>query len=156
MISVDVPGYRRLRLEFLVLDYNGTIARDGELLDGVAGRIERLSRLLRVHVITADTRGGCAAALAGLPVELHVLAPGPEDQAKLEHVRDLGREACVALGNGRNDRLMLEAAVLGVCVMGEECCAAGAAARADVLAPGILPALDLLLDEKRLVATLRT
>ena len=36
MIAVDIPGYRELRLEHLVLDYNGTLAEDGKLLPGVA------------------------------------------------------------------------------------------------------------------------
>lgn len=156
MISVDVPGYERLRLEFLVLDFNGTIALDGELVDGVAERIRRLSQLVQVHVLTADTRGSCAAKVEGLPVTLHLLGPGREDEVKLDYVKELGRNACAAVGNGRNDRLMLEAAELGVCVMGGECCAVSAASRADVLAPNILAALDLLLDGRRLLATLRS
>ena len=36
MIEIDVPGYGRLSLSHLVLDYNGTLAVDGELLPGVA------------------------------------------------------------------------------------------------------------------------
>ena len=26
MIEIDIPGYKRLRLRYLVLDYNGTLA----------------------------------------------------------------------------------------------------------------------------------
>ena len=155
MISVDIPGYERLRLQYLVLDYNGTIALDGELLPGVAERIVRLAEKVEVHVLTADTRGGCTKKLEGLPVVLHVIA-GREDEAKFDYVKELGRVDCAAIGNGRNDRLMLEAAELGICVMGQECCAIAAASRADVLAPDILAAFDLLLDAGRLAATLRS
>ena len=35
MIEIDVPGFGALRLEHLVLDYNGTLACDGMLLEGV-------------------------------------------------------------------------------------------------------------------------
>jgi len=40
MIAVDIPGYRELRLEHLVLDYNGTLAEDGKLLPGVATTLQ--------------------------------------------------------------------------------------------------------------------
>ena len=36
MIEIDIPGYKTLHLEHLVLDYNGTLAVDGVLIDGVA------------------------------------------------------------------------------------------------------------------------
>ena len=45
MIDISIPGFGPLRLECLVLDYNGTLACDGELLPGVrrvaevAGRV---------------------------------------------------------------------------------------------------------------------
>ncbi len=35
MIEVNVPGFGNLRLQHLVLDYNGTLSRDGGLLEGV-------------------------------------------------------------------------------------------------------------------------
>ena len=47
MISVDIPGFRMLRLEHLVLDYNGTLAVDGELLLGCAEAIRSLAERLR-------------------------------------------------------------------------------------------------------------
>jgi len=48
MLSVQVPGFGTLRIAHLVLDYNGTLARDGRLLRGVKVRLERLARSLRV------------------------------------------------------------------------------------------------------------
>jgi hypothetical protein len=35
MITVDIPRYRRIDAEHLVLDYNGTLAIDGNIIDGV-------------------------------------------------------------------------------------------------------------------------
>jgi soluble P-type ATPase len=57
MLEVNIPGYRTLVLSFLVLDYNGTIACDGHLIPGVRGRLEALSEIVAIHILTADTFG---------------------------------------------------------------------------------------------------
>ena len=64
MIRLDIPGWGILRLEHLVLDLNGTIALDGEVLAGVPERLPALSESLNIHLVTADTQGR-AAAIAG-------------------------------------------------------------------------------------------
>ena len=76
-------------------------------------------------------------------------------EAKRAYVARLGADRVVAIGNGRNDRMMLAAASLGIAVVQGEGAAAETLASADVVAPGIVDALDLLLFPKRLVATLR-
>ena len=115
-LAIEVPGAGELRLEHLVLDYNGTLAVDGGLIAGVADRLHRLARTLQVHVVTADTFGRARSGLAGLPCTLSVLPPGEQDARKLEYVRALGAERVVAIGNGRNDRAMIGAAALGIAV----------------------------------------
>ena len=75
---------------------------------------------------------------------------------KLKYVEQLGPDVTVSIGNGRNDRLMLEAAALGIAVVQEEGAAVQAVTAAVVVAPNILAALDLLLHPLRLVATLRS
>jgi soluble P-type ATPase len=62
----------------------------------------------------------------------------------------------VCIGNGRNDRLMLEEAGLGIAVVQREGAAVPTVLAADVLAPDILAALDLLTHPLRLLATLRS
>ena len=79
-----------------------------------------------------------------------------DQQAKLAFIEDLGAAQTVCIGNGRNDRLMLEAAGLGIAVIHEECAASATLAAADVVARSIVDALDLLLEPLRLVATLRS
>ena len=156
MLAVDIPGGKRLRLEHLVLDYNGTLACDGAVIEGVGACLERISRQLRIHVLTADTFGTAAAALNGLPCELSVLPQAGQDTGKLSYVEKLGNDAVAAIGNGRNDRLMLKAAALGIAVIQRECAAMETLSGADVIAPDIVSALELLLYPLRLVATLRT
>lgn len=156
MIRVDIPGYRVLQLEHLVMDYNGTLAVDGRLEDGVREVLEDLSAQLAIHVITADTFGLAAGQLKNAPVQLSVLPPGQQDLAKRDYVDRLGCAGTVAVGNGRNDRLMLEAAKLGIAVILREGAAAETLAAADIVCMGIVPALGLLSHPLRLTATLRS
>lgn len=156
MIEVAIPGHAKLRLNHAVLDFNGTIACDGILLEGVRERLNALADSLWIHVVTADTFGGAQDALEGVRCAVRVLPKGGQDVAKLDYVAQLDRKTVVAIGNGRNDKLMLQAAALGIAVIGPECAAAETVAVADLLAPDIHAALDLLLNPMRLVATLRT
>lgn len=156
MIQVDIPGYRPLSLAHLVMDYNGTLAVDGRIEDGVREALVRLSSMLEIHVVTADTFGLAAGQLKDAPVRLQLLPPGGQDVAKRDYVNRLGCAATVALGNGRNDRLMLAAAELGIAVVLREGAAAATLAAADIVCMGILPALELLLHPLRLTATLRS
>jgi soluble P-type ATPase len=156
MLDIAVPGFKELRLEYLILDYNGTIACHGQLLAGVREKLEALAPHLEIHLLTADTFGTVKDQVARLPARLIVIPPGDQAQAKRDHVRGLGCERTVALGNGRNDRLMLQEAVVGICVLLGEGSAVEALMAADVVAPGILAALDLLLVPDSLKATLRS
>jgi soluble P-type ATPase len=156
MIDIAIPGFRALRLAHLVLDYNGTLAADGELLPGVAVAITALAAEMRVHVITADTFGRAATELAGLPVDLVIAPATAQAEAKLEFVTALGADQVVAIGNGRNDRRMLEAAALGIVLIQREGASVESLSGADVVATNILDALELLTHPQRLVATLRS
>ncbi len=155
MIEIDIPDFGRLRLAHLVLDYNGTLAFDGRLLSGVAELLELLAEHLRIHIITADTFGSVHQAFAGSNFTIHVLSPGNEAEGKDEYVRRLGSMSSVCIGNGRNDRLMLGEAGLGVAVLGREGTATQALLAADIVIPNIVDALGLLLHPKRITATLR-
>lgn len=156
MLEVSIPGSDTLRLDYLVADFNGTIACDGVLLPGAREGLCRLAEKLSIHIVTADTFGSAKEALAGIPCELAVLAPGGQDSAKLRYVESLGAARCVCIGNGRNDRLMLARAALGIAVMQREGAAVETFLAARVAAPDISAALGLLLNPTRLVATLRS
>lgn len=155
MVTIDIPNFGRLELAHAVLDFNGTLACDGTLLPGVDNRLRRLADRLEIHVLTADTFGTCRTVLQGLPVGVSVLGTGREDAAKQAFVRGLGARQCAAVGNGRNDALMLRECALGIAVMGTEGTFPGALTAADVVTPDIAAALDLLCNPMRLRATLR-
>jgi P-type E1-E2 ATPase len=156
MISIDIPGFAKLRLAHLVSDYNGTLALDGRLIPGVAEAICGLASSIRVHVVTADTFGLARAQLAELPIELTITPAEGQADAKLQFVCELGADTVVAIGNGRNDHKMLAAAALGIAIVQREGGAAQTVASADVVSVNILDALELLRIPERLVATLRS
>lgn len=147
-----MPGEPPLVLEHLVLDLNGTLTNRGELIDGVGERLAALAADLGVRIATADTYGAAARIATQLGIPVQTVGDG-DDKERL--VRSLGAEHTAAIGNGRNDIPMLRAARLGIAVIGAEGAAGGAIAAADVVCVRITDALDLLLDERVLRATLR-
>jgi P-type E1-E2 ATPase len=151
-IRVEIPGRGVLELEELVLDFTGTLSRDGELLPEVAERLRALAGRLRVTVMTADTFGTAHQALAGLPLAVRLIATGTD---KARYLEEIGPHRVAAIGNGRNDLPMVAAAALGVAVVGPEGAAAELVASADVVVGDIRDGLDLLLRPLRLKATLR-
>ncbi len=156
MIEIAVPLREPLRLQYLILDMNGTIALDGELLPGVGERLAALSQVLEIWLITADTQGTLATVASTLPVKVRLLEPGTGGPQKAALADQLGAAQVAAIGNGANDAEMLRWAALGIAVLGPEGLATASANAADVVAPSIEAALDLLLHPRRLIATLRS
>ena len=76
-------------------------------------------------------------------------------EEKLRYVEQLGPASVIAFGNGMNDVGMLRLAAIGVAILAGEGLAIGALQAADLLASGPVDAIDLVLNPKRLVATLR-
>lgn len=75
MIDIHIPGYKDFHLEHLVLDFNGTLACDGVLLEGVKDMLNALTEKVTVHVITADTFGRAGRELEGVTVSLIIMPP---------------------------------------------------------------------------------
>jgi soluble P-type ATPase len=71
-------------------------------------------------------------------------------------VQQLGPKQTVAIGNGRNDRLMLQQAEIGIAVLGREGAAIEALTAAELIVPDPITALDLLRNPLRLIASLRS
>jgi soluble P-type ATPase len=155
MYSVDVPGFGEVRLEVLVSDFTGTLSVDGELLPGVEDRLNRISDFMEVQILTADTFGKAREALDKVNCSLTILIGADHDLQKEAYVKNLGPEKVVALGNGNNDRRMLAAARVGIAVAEAEGCAVEAIVAANILVRSASDGLDLLLNPKRLKATLR-
>lgn len=155
MLEINIPDGESFRLQYLVLDYNGTLAYDGTLMPGVANGLRQLAKILEIRVVTADTFGRASISLADIPCEITILPPHGQETAKLHYLENLEPHRCVAIGNGRNDSLMVGAAALGIAVIQLEGAAVATLLAAKVAVSDIDSALGLLLNPSRLIATLR-
>jgi soluble P-type ATPase len=152
---IEIPNFKTLNIQHIVCDYNGTIAKDGIVLPEIKALFENLSKVYTLHVITADTFGSVHAELEGYDVNIKVLSTEYHTEEKAAYISKLGKDTCVALGNGNNDAAMLSSASVGIAVMGDEGCAKDALMSSDVICKNIAEALSLILQNKRLIATLR-
>ena len=162
-ISIDIPGFGHLHIKAICSDYTGTLSREGELINGVSKRLRWLGELVDIHVVTSDTRKTAHKQLADLPVTLRDrIASDEHDVFKRDYLSELGVDLkhIAVFGNGRNDRLWLaavrDAGGLAIAVDVGEGCAVEAMMSANVFVADIENALDLLLDSKRIIGTLRT
>ena len=155
MIALDVPGRGILKIEHLVCDVNGTLAVDGQLIEGVPQLIASLRAKVEVHLLTADTHGRQDEIDRALGLSAVRLERGDAAGQKARFVQRIGAEHTAAIGNGANDAGMLAAAALGICVLSPEGLSLEAFHAADVLVPDIRSALELVEKPLRIVATLR-
>lgn len=155
MLRIKIPGREELILNHLILDYNGTIAEDGEIIEGIRPRLAELAKELSIYVITADTHGTAAGKCEGLPLQVLTFPTTEVGKIKADEAEKMSG-GVITIGNGFNDIQMSDAADLSICVIGKEGCCGALLAHCDVVVTSIEDALDLLLKSGRLRATLRT
>ena len=155
MIQIQIPGSHALRIDHVLLDFNGTIALDGRLIAGVKEKINQHSDRLAFHVITADTFGSVQTELENVRCTLHIIPEGNQAAAKLAYLHELLPHRTIGVGNGANDEQMLRDAILGVAVLGQEGLATRTLAASDLLVSNILDLFAYFERPNRLVASLR-
>jgi len=157
-IAVDIPGLGRRHLTTVVSDYTGTYSFGGAIAAEVKRKLTDLAKLVDLHVVTADTFGTAEAQLAGIAMP-YKLRTDRHDAEKAAYVAQFDLAHVAAIGNGNNDRLMLQAVKQGgglaIAVDNGEGCAVDAMLNANLFVVGAVNAIDLLLDPRRLKATLR-
>lgn len=154
-MSNTTSSLSRNDYKYLVLDLNGTLTLDGNLLEGVAERLRQLRERYQIFLLTADMHGTGKKISDDFMMTFIRIKQNNEAVSKGEFVKKLGPGGVVAIGAGTNDSLMLKFAALGIAVLGPEGLSSSAFNAADVIAPSILNALDLLIFPNRLIATLR-
>lgn len=155
-MEITIPGKGIIKIENLLLDYNGTIACDGKVIPSVKEKIEAIhNKGIRVHLVTADTHGTARNDCANIPVEIQIFDNANAAENKREIVEKLGAEHCVCIGNGFNDGQMFEACSISIIVIGVEGCSAKSLMKADIVCKNIDDAFDLILKPSRIIATLR-
>lgn len=155
MLKITIPGMDEMVIDHLLLDYNGTLACDGQIKPGVLQKLEQLSQHINIHVITADTFGSVHEQCNYPYIHIHVIGKESQDHAKLDYLNTLGAKHTIAVGNGLNDALILQGAILGFAIQQEEGCATKSLLASDIVFQNINDALDILLNKNRVIATLR-
>ena len=73
-MRIEIPGYKTMDLKYLILDYNGTIAKDGIIPESVKERLKKLSGIYEIYVLTADTHGTARKICEGLPLKIQTIS----------------------------------------------------------------------------------
>jgi len=155
MIFIERPGQGNLEIEFILIDFEGTLALDRRVHPKAKDKINLLSKRAKIYILTKEEKEHAEEVLRKVKAEIIYLTEGESSQKKLDLLRQLGANRTVAIGNGADDVPMIEEAGLGICVLGKEGTFSEAIKKADVVFMNILDALDFLLKPLRQKATLR-
>jgi soluble P-type ATPase len=154
MITIQRPGDGDLQIEFILLDFEGTLATDRRVHPKAKDKINLLSKRTKIYILTKEDKERVEEVLKKVNAETIYLTEGESSQKKLDLLRQLGATGTAAIGNGVDDGPMIEAAGLGICVIGKEGASAEAAKNANVMFMDVLDALDFLLKPLRQKTTL--
>jgi soluble P-type ATPase len=154
MITILRSGQEPLEIDFILLDFEGTLASDRRVHPKAKDRINLLSKQTKIYILTKEEKILMEEIFKKVKAEIIYLMEGEASQQKLDLLRQLGASRTVAIGNGVDDVPMIEEAGLGISVMGKEGTFSEAMKKADVVFINILDALDFLLKPLRPKATL--
>ena len=154
MIFIERPGQGNLEIEFILIDFEGTLALDRRVHPKAKDKINLLSKRAKIYILTKEEKEHAEEVLKKVKAEIIYLTEGESSQKKLDMLRQLGGNRTVAIGNGADDVPMIEEAGLGICVLGKEGTFSETIKKADVVFMNILDALDFLLKPLRQKATL--
>lgn len=150
---INIPNGITYNINNLVLDYNGTIAESGELLESASKYFHKISKILDIYVVTGDTFFNARNQLKNHPVKVIITDPNNGVNSKLDFIKTLN--GSIAIGNGSIDYKMLEYADIGFAILGPEGLSKKAFDHADILVRSIDDAFEMILNTKKLIATLR-
>ena len=153
-LRIDIPRWGSVDIENIVIDLNGTLATDGKIPLEVKEKIDALSHLAKIYILTADPQRPANEEILGMKAEVIKVLGEDSKQGKLDFLRTISPEMTVAIGNGNNDQLILKEAAFGIAVLGDEGVSVSAIQSADILVKNIQSALDLFLKPRRLITTL--
>jgi len=153
--NANVDDTNNIEINNVILDFNGTIAIDGKVIDGVIKQINTLSQTISFYVVTADTYGTVEKELHAAKCQVIKLGVNSEYQNKLDVLTHLGKKTTLCIGNGYNDREVLAQSILGIAVIQQEGAATATLLAADMVYSSILDALSCLSNPNKIIATLR-
>jgi soluble P-type ATPase len=156
MITIQRPGRNPLEIEFILLNFEGTLATDRRVHPKAKDKLNLLAKRSRVYILAKGEQEATGEILKKVKAEVIYLTEGEASQGKLDLLRQVGAARTVAIGNGVDDAAMIEEAGLGICIIGQEGTSAEVVRKADVVFTDILDAFDFLLKPMRHKAALGT
>jgi soluble P-type ATPase len=152
-MKYSIPGQGELEIKTIILDLNGTLAVGGVIPEGVKERVSHLKELgFQILFFTGNTRNDADELAADLQVEWKLAKSAAE---KREAALMLEPETCASIGNGLIDLELMKTVKLRIVTLQAEGVHVQTLVNSDIVVPTILDALDLFIDEQRLIATLR-
>jgi len=148
-----IPGQGQLEIKTIILDLNGTLSVAGTVPQGVRERLQQLKeRGFKILFFTGNTRNDADDLATDLGIEWK-LAKNADEKRNL--ALELKPESCASVGNGHIDLELMKVVKLRIVTLQAEGAHIQTMLASDIVVPTINDALDLFLDEQRLIATLR-
>ena len=154
MILLQRPGQDPLEIEFIMLNFEGTLATDGRVHPKAKDKINLLSKRARIFIFTTGEKESVSAVLRNVKAEVVYLREGEASRGKLDLLQQLGPRRAVAIGSGMSDIEMIQNSGLGIGVMSREGTLSEVIGKADLVFMTVVDALDFLLKPLRQRATL--
>lgn len=154
MIWIERSGCDPLEIEFILLDFEGTLAIDRRVPPKAKDKINLLARRTRIYILTTQEKTPIEERLRKVNAEIVYLSEGEVAKGKMDLLHHLGPRRCAVIGNAVSDAALMQEAGIGICVIGKEGSSGQAVKNADLVFTDILDALDFLLKPLRQKATL--
>src|SRR5690554_5027097 len=117
MLIYEIPGREDIKIENLVLDYNGTIAVNGKIIEGVKELLTKLKDYVNIYILTADTYGTVEKECKGMEAKVLTFPKENAGESKRDIVKELDGQKTICVGNGFNDIPMFKESILSIAII---------------------------------------
>lgn len=155
MLKYKIPGREDIEIENIVFDYNGTIAVDGKVLEGVKELLPELEKYVDIYILTADTYGTVKKECSHIGAKVLTFPKENAGKSKNEIIKRINGQKTICIGNGFNDILMFKEAIISIAVIEGEGASGKLLPYADIITTSIIDGINIILNENRMKATLR-
>ncbi len=156
MLIYDIPGMGEIKIKNIVFDYNGTVAVDGKLIEGVKESLIGLKNFADIYILTADTYGTVKAQCSNLGIDVKTFPKENAGIFKKKIVEELDAKSTICVGNGINDIEMFKICGISIATIEGEGCSGKLLMHTDIAVKSIENAIELILSEDKMKATLRS
>lgn len=154
MILIHRPGQSLIEIEYILIDFEGTLATDRRVNPKAKDKINLLSKRTKIYIFVQTEKEIALKSLKNTKADIIFISEGQASQEKLNFIRQIKRENTVVIGNGKSDVEIIKESAISFCVMGKEGAFKDALINADIIVNDIIDALDFLLKPLRQKATL--